>query len=66
MKYIFVVEAISSGRYYVREAAERGCTPVVLFPRMAAEAAHYAPFRASVEKYRDSTPSTYIIWTTTK
>lgn len=51
MKYVFVVEAISSGRYYVREAAERGCTPVVLFPRMAAEAAHYAPFRASVEKY---------------
>ena len=23
MKYVFVVEAISSGRYYVREAAER-------------------------------------------
>ena len=51
MKYVFVVEAISTGRYYVREAAERGCTPVVLFPRMAAEAAHYAPFRASVENY---------------
>ena len=51
MKYVFVVEAISTGRYYVREAAERGYTPVVLFPRMAAEAAHYAPFRASVENY---------------
>ena len=47
MKYVFVVEGIATGRYYVREAVERGCTPVVLFPRMTAEAEQYAPFRAS-------------------
>lgn len=51
MKNIFVLEAISTGRFYVREIAERGYHPVVIYPHLPDISPVYRQYRQAGEAY---------------
>lgn len=51
MKNIFVLEAISTGRFYVREIAERGYHPVVIYPHLPNISPVYRQYRQAGEAY---------------
>lgn len=51
MRNVVIIEAASTGRYYVSEVARRGLHPVVIFPKFDHDDNEYAVYRPKADAY---------------
>ena len=51
MQNVVIIEVISTGRFYVKEVADRGLHPIVIYPKLDNDSDEYRPFREAGEAF---------------